>query len=270
MMSNFTNKKHILQVLKRQSWLQTLKRSLKQITPHQWAKRRRANLRHHKRLDFYKQFIGPGMLCFDIGANIGNRVKVFVELGASVVAVEPDPRCLIQLKRSYQKQKTVTIVPKGVAAVPGQLELFISSDIQTSSMSIEWINAVRPRLNHYTWEGKTTVDVTTLDHLIQQYGNPNFIKIDVEGFEVQVLQGLSQAIPVVSIEYTPELINNSLVCVDQLLKLGDYHFNYSIAETMELASPDWISGSEIKSSLGQLSQTNHSGDIYARLTSLIS
>ena len=43
--------------------------------------------------------------------------------------------------------------------------------------------------------------LTTLDALIELHGKPDFIKIDVEGFEVDVLGGLSSAIPLLSFEF---------------------------------------------------------------------
>ncbi len=41
--------------------------------------------------EFYSQFIRPGDLVFDIGANRGDRTEVFVQMGARVVAAEPQP-----------------------------------------------------------------------------------------------------------------------------------------------------------------------------------
>ena len=41
-----------------------------------------------KMKSFYSHFIGKGDLCFDVGANLGNRAEVFLALGATVVAIE--------------------------------------------------------------------------------------------------------------------------------------------------------------------------------------
>lgn len=43
---------------------------------------------------FYEQFIRPNDICFDIGANMGNRTEVFLKLGAKVIAVEPQSECV--------------------------------------------------------------------------------------------------------------------------------------------------------------------------------
>jgi hypothetical protein len=52
--------------------------------------------------DGYAQFVRAGDLCFDIGANIGSRSRVFRALGAHVVAVEPQPASLKTLRREAE------------------------------------------------------------------------------------------------------------------------------------------------------------------------
>lgn len=61
-------------------------------------------------LSFYLQFLHSGDLCFDIGANSGNRVETFLKCGASVVAVEPQRYCADQLKRGFGRDKRLTLV----------------------------------------------------------------------------------------------------------------------------------------------------------------
>jgi hypothetical protein len=60
------------------------------------ARRRRA-----RGLHFYRRFIPHGGLCFDIGANVGDRSELFLTLGAHVVAVEPQARCAEALHRRF-------------------------------------------------------------------------------------------------------------------------------------------------------------------------
>jgi hypothetical protein len=59
------------------------------------------------------QFVRPGDLVFDIGANMGNRIEAFVALGASVVAVEPQGSCVASLRRLYRNQPDVVVVAAG-------------------------------------------------------------------------------------------------------------------------------------------------------------
>src|SRR5215510_11970 len=152
-----------------------------------------------KMLDFYSQFVSPGKLCFDVGANIGNRVKIFLELQADVVAIEPQDKCAQILKRVFGNSHYLRIIQKALGEREGEAEIMINDSDTLSSMSPEWIEAVKEsgRFSEYLWDKKQKVQITTLDNLIQQYGIPQFIKIDVEGFEYQVIHGLSQPIPLI-------------------------------------------------------------------------
>ena len=73
-----------------------------------------------KRLEFYAGFVHRGDLCFDIGANLGNRVEVLLALGATVAAIEPQPVCLAVLQRKFRRAPGFVLVPKAVGAKPGR------------------------------------------------------------------------------------------------------------------------------------------------------
>ncbi len=77
--------------------------------------------------------------------------------------------------------------------------------------------------------------VTTLDELIPRFGVPAFVKIDFEGNELQVTRGLSQAIEVLSFEFTPEFLDSILRYIDYLLGLVSISVKYSLGESMRFA-----------------------------------
>ena len=142
----------------------------------------------------YAQFVGAGGLAFDVGANVGNRVKIFLALGARVVAFEPQDDCLAALREGYGGDANLTIEPVALGAAEGSAALIISNVNTISSMSAPWIDAVKAsgRFSAYHWDRRRTVRVTTLERMITQYGAPDFIKIDVEGFEHEVVRGLTR------------------------------------------------------------------------------
>jgi hypothetical protein len=110
--------------------------------------------------------------------------------------------------------------------------------------------------------------MTTLDELVAKFGRPQFIKIDVEGYESEVLSGLSQAVPALSIEWVPELPENARACLRHLAGLGDYEFNISWGESMKFARPQWRSMQSILTVIDEFEgETELFGDIYARLKS---
>jgi FkbM family methyltransferase len=181
-----------------------------------------------ERVDFYRQFLRPGNLCFDIGANIGNRTRVFLQLGANVVAIEPQSECVKMLKLRFGKK--ITIVAKALGREEKDGVIYIGESSAISSLSTEWItNVSQVRFKGKRWNRQEPVTITTLDRLIDQYGLPQFCKIDVEGYEEEVLKGLSKKIPYLSLEYALPDKNAGIVsCLSILSSSGQFECNYTI------------------------------------------
>lgn len=210
-------------------------------------------------------FIRPGMLVFDVGANRGNYTKLFLQKGASVISVEPQKECIAFLKLRFGFNKKVKIVPVGAGAKPGEQKFFISSSDATSSMNPTWVDKVKAskRFSRWNveWEKTVTVQLTTLDLLIKKFGVPSYIKIDVEGFEMEVLKGLTQPIENISFEYTlPEMKNEAINCVNYLGSIGSYSFRSELTGDNQYVSHEAILA-EINAMCE--SQTLHNGDIFA-------
>lgn len=220
-----------------------------------------------KQLDFYSQFINTGNLVFDIGANVGDKTDLFLKLGAKVVAVEPQESCWRVLKRRFNKN--VYIEPVALAGKRGSETLFVDSSTTISSVSKDWIKAVKQsgRFSSHKWAYKLPVQTTTLDNLIDKYGQPAFCKIDVEGAEFDVLQGLSRPIKVISFEFVSERIEPSLDCIDYLSNLGKTEFNYYLGDVTSFALPSWVNANEMKTILTLMNKDiENYGDIYVRFT----
>ncbi|MEZ4708171.1 MAG: FkbM family methyltransferase [Caldilineaceae bacterium] len=227
--------------------------------------------RQRKLTRFYRQLIRPGDLCFDIGAHVGDRVNIWRKLGARVVAVEPQPLCAHLLRRWYGADAGVTLAPVAVAAQPGEMVLHISPRTPTvTTLSTEWMADVQQVASFadVRWDAQTTVPVTTLDALIDQWGLPAYCKIDVEGFELEVLRGLSQPLQLLSFEYIPAAMPVALNCVARLMALGHYEFNWFPGETHRFQSADWLTSEQMVQILNDMPSHANSGDIYARLLDL--
>lgn len=227
-------------------------------------------LRSRAHRSFYQQFMNPGDLCFDVGAHVGNHIRTMLKLGAQVVAVEPQPRFQWLLRRLYGDNPKVALIDKALGAAPGEAELYVSSRFPTvTTLSRDWIASVgrAASFSEVSWDSRVTVGVTTLDSLIAQYGLPAYCKIDVEGFEPEVLKGLSTALPCLSFEFIPAARDGAHACIERLLALGDYAFNVSMGEQMRFELPQWSDAGALGAWLDNLAIDDLSGDVYCRLVS---
>lgn len=217
---------------------------------------------------FYSQFVQPGGLCFDIGAHLGSRSRAFLDIGAHVVALEPQPECAAYLQKRWGGHRRFTLIAKAVGAQPGLATLHINRMNPTISTlaPASWRRAMAAAAaTPEHWDHRVEVEVITLDRLIEEYGWPHFCKIDVEGFEEQALAGLSHPIPALSFEFISFEKDRALACIRRLMCLGVYRFNWSRRERLRLESPSWVDAPGVEQMLHALGAGIVSGDIYARL-----
>jgi FkbM family methyltransferase len=215
---------------------------------------------------FYAQFVHEGALCFDVGAHVGNRVRCFRSLGARVVAIEPQPDFVRVLRLLYGRDTGVEIVPQAVGREPGTAELYVSERTPTvTTLSQAWIDNVKrdPGFEKVHWSRGERVDVVTLQSLVERYGEPSFVKVDVEGFEAAVLAGLAAPVRALSFEYLPASRDVAIECVERLAALAAYRFNWSIGESHRLSSDEWLDADGMRARLRGLPEHAPSGDVYA-------
>jgi FkbM family methyltransferase len=219
--------------------------------------------------EFYRAWIKPGGVVFDVGAHVGDRSLAFAALGARVIAVEPQPHLASFLRRSVAREPRITLVEAALGARHGRAAMAISRMTPTvSSLDDTWTAAVGRRNAGFAgvrWDERVWVEVTTLDDLIDRFGEPDFCKIDVEGFEREVLAGLSRPIRALSFEFVHGALEFSCACLERLQQLGEYEFNATGPEGRAMLWREWRSPTGARRWLDEGAGGLASGDLHARL-----
>lgn len=213
----------------------------------------------------YARYVERGDLVFDIGAHVGHRTASFLRLGARVVAVEPQilPATLIRAMWGWRGAR---VVRAACGAQTGVATMHVNSaNPIVSSMSPAFLDASKnaPGWEGQTWDDAIGVPVTTLDALVAAYGEPSFIKIDVEGFEREALEGLTKRTRAMSFEFTTIQKSIAAQCIERCEALGYTTFNAVIGETHRLEFVAPVGAAAMQDWLAALPQEANSGDIYA-------
>ncbi|GHC33779.1 hypothetical protein GCM10008094_28270 [Aidingimonas halophila] len=166
-------------------------------------------------------------------------------------------------------QRDITLIAKAAGAMPGEASLSLSLATPTvSTLANRWRDTLardNKGFRHIRWDDTVTITVTTLDTLIDEQGVPAFCKIDVEGFEDQVLAGLSRPLPALSVEFVAGALDIALTCVNRLESLGGYEYNVVAGEARRFKWHEWQTAQRVQAWLDQGADGLASGDLYARL-----
>ena len=214
---------------------------------------------------FHARFLGTGDLAFDVGCHVGDRAASFLRLGARVVAVEPQPRLARALRLMFGRDRDFTLIQALIGASAGEAVLRLNSANPTvATASTDFIAAAQgaPGWEGQVWDAEIPLPRTTLDALIARHGAPDFMKIDVEGWEAEVLAGLSTAPRALSFEFTTIQREVGFAALSRLTALGLRHFNACLGESMEWAFPAAVDAAAMADWLRDLPAEANSGDIY--------
>jgi len=205
-----------------------------------------ANPPNWPQMAVWQRRLRPGDLFVDVGANVGTYTILAADLGASVVAVEaaPDAAALLRENVALNGFEDVKVVEAAAGASNGLVRF---------TEGFDDLNRIDP-------EGTAEVQQVTLDSLIgdQQVAG---LKVDVEGFELEILKGAARALE----EHRIELMQLEWVTVTDWESVT---LDYSGADRRPLVDLLTSYGYQLLYVVddGQLSRTRPSGpfsDIFA-------
>ncbi len=162
-------------------------------------------------------------LAFDIGCNVGKYSHKLLEGGWSVIALDPNPFLF------NDPPPGVTRVVAACSNSIGIIPFYFSNADTISTASLEWVTDSR-FTGKYSWK-EYRVNSTTIDALVDQYGCPSHIKIDVEGYELVALKGMTKKYSdEICFEWAEEQGDSAVECVRYLATLGYTKFGYIFSD----------------------------------------
>jgi FkbM family methyltransferase len=180
---------------------------------------------------FVNQFVTPGSVYLDVGANIGLMAIATLasRSDCTVVSVEPSPIALTYLQRTRAanaNQERWTIVPKALAAHPGEAVFFEGAAAEGA------MGGLRDTGRGGDKEG-ISVAVTTVDKLWDELGRPTIsvIKMDIEGGECNALAGADACLtaqrPALVVEWSRLNLPSYGVAEDAILQIAS-RYRYGV------------------------------------------
>ncbi|HYH81442.1 MAG TPA: FkbM family methyltransferase [Longimicrobium sp.] len=206
---------------------------------------------------FYRALVPAGALAFDIGANVGEVAEALRRAGARVVAVEPQPECLAELRARCGGRGLVAI-PGVVGRAEGTATLYLRPHHAASSLRRDWLGET---------VGTLEVPMHTLAGLIDRFGVPAYCKVDVEGAEEDVFSTLPHPLPLVSFEYHRSGLDRAAACLERLTRGADAEVNLTHTGPLRFSLAEWVPAAEfrrtLESRLGGPDAPSY-GDIWVR------
>jgi FkbM family methyltransferase len=157
---------------------------------------------------------------FDIGANVGKWAIANAHNSSTIISVEASPITYQRLVNSVSMYNNIQVLNYAVCDNSGKDITFYDAHCDTiSTINKDWLCSPSSRFCNSAFT-EITCKTITLDSLIEIYGLPSLIKIDVEGGEYECIKSLSKKVDLLCFEWASEVNNITFNCLDYLTTLG--------------------------------------------------
>lgn len=201
------------------------------------------------------------MLIFDIGANVGSYA-IANQADNRIICVEASPSTYDILKSKVSAYSNITHLHYAVTKDTSEFVTFYHCKAANtiSTLNKDWLSSPDSRFGYMKNDiVEYKVPTVSIDKLIDLYGMPDLVKVDVEGAEHIVLPSLSKKVPVLCFEWAAEWKSQNMECIWHLMSLGFKQFHvqnrdeytyrprayelneYDVFDVLEKAKPkeDW-------------------------------
>jgi FkbM family methyltransferase len=190
--------------------------------------------------------MGEIKLVFDIGFNEG----IYTD---HLISLYPDVRVIgIEGHEGYATGKLRFVTPydrvrPNVKVIHGLVSDKVQKNVPfyicdsnpgLNTLNVSWKETTRHSKFFKQTERVVPTNATTIDRLIEVYGKPDLIKLDIEGAEFLALKGLTQKVGIVTLEWSDEQFDDTLKCVERLKELGYTHYAYTISNERNDLNPN--------------------------------
>lgn len=182
---------------------------------------------------------------FDIGSNVGNWSLSNINQCDKIIAVEASPLVFKKLKNNCQNKKIILLNYAVCNNNGNDITFYQAESDVLSTINKDWLTNETSRFYNSPYT-EITCKTISIDKLIEHYGLPDLIKIDVEGGEYECVVSLTQKVNLLCFEWASETNTITINCIDYLFKLGfteyyiqmqdDYLFRPKAADFYDISS----------------------------------